>query len=134
MSKESNVMVCVTKQKTCERLIGAGAELQQEKGGELFIVHIAPRGWNILGNSEEGEALEYLFEISKSVGADMTVFRSSEISKTIIEFCKNKNIETIVLGESLETRPDNNMIVQLSQEVCGDVDIKIIPTYELNEI
>ncbi|SDK08240.1 adenine nucleotide alpha hydrolase family protein [Natronincola ferrireducens] len=128
MIEKENTMICVTQQKTCERLIKVGTKIQEKQGGGLYVVHVAPVGWNILGNSKEGEALDYLFDISKRVGADMTVLRSTEVVKTILDFCQKHNIKTIVLGESKEKTSDNNIIMKLSKKVCEDVDIKIIPT------
>lgn len=128
MSDLRHTMVCVTKQITCERLIKAGAKLQEKNGGDLHIVHVAPEGYNFLGNSKEGEALDYLFEISKAVDGNMTVLRSSNVEMTIIEYCNKNNIGRIVLGESLETQPENNMIARLSKKLCDQVDIKIVST------
>jgi len=128
MSDIRHTMVCVTKQITCERLIKTGAKLQEKNGGELHIVHVAPEGYNFLGNSKEGEALDYLFEISKAVNGSMTVLRSTNVEMTIVEYCNKNNIGRIVLGESLETHPENNMIARLSKKLCDQVDIKIVPT------
>ena len=128
MSDIRHTMVCVTKQITCERLIKTGAKLQEKTGGELHIVHVAPEGYKFLGNSKEGEALDYLFEISKAVNGFMTVLRSTNVEMTIVEYCNKNNIGRIVLGESLETHPENNMIARLSKKLCDQVEIKIVPT------
>ncbi len=128
MSELKNTMVCVTKQITCERLIKTGARLQEKNGGDLHIVHVAPEGYSFLGNSKEGEALDYLFEISKAVNGFMTVLRSTNVEMSIVDFCNKNNIGRIVLGESMESRPENNMIVRLSKKLCDHVEIKIIPT------
>jgi len=122
-------MVCVTKQKTCEKLIKSGVKIQEQRGGNLFVVHVAPTGWNFLGNSKEGEALDYLFEISKSVGADMTVLRSSEVVKTIADFCGKNDINVIVLGESPEVVEDNNIIFKLTKKLCKNVEVEVVSAY-----
>ncbi|NLM08135.1 MAG: universal stress protein UspA, partial [Clostridiales Family XIII bacterium] len=36
-----NIMVCVTQQKTCERLIQYGHDLLDDADDELFIIHVA---------------------------------------------------------------------------------------------
>lgn len=128
MNAEHNIMVCVTTQKTCEKLIQSGVKIKEERGGDLFVVHVAPTGWNFLGNSQEGEALDYLFEISKSVGADMTVLRSSEVVKTIVDFCKKKNISIIVLGESPEASEEDNIISKLTKRLQDEVEVNIVST------
>ena len=121
-------MVCVTKQRTCERLIQSGVKIKDQKGGNLFVVHVAPTGWNFLGNSKEGEALDYLFEISKAVGADMTVLRSTEVVKTIVDFCEKNDINIIVLGESPDSSDDNNIIYKLTKKLKNNVEISVVST------
>ena len=123
-----NIMICVTQQKTCERLIKAGVRLQEKHEGDIFVVHVAPEGWKILGNSKEGEALDYLFDISKKVGANMTVLRSKEVIKTILEFCQKHSIGSIILGESREKSTENNLITKLSKKIPSGVELQIIPT------
>ncbi|QUH18512.1 universal stress protein [Alkaliphilus sp. B6464] len=129
MNNENNIMVCVTKQKTCEKLIQSGVKIKEQRDGDLFVVHVAPTGWNFLGNSQEGEALDYLFEISKAVGADMTVLRSSEVVKTIVDFCEKNGITIIVLGESPEVSEDNNIISKLTKKLGQNIEIKVVSTY-----
>ncbi len=129
MNNENNIMVCVTKQKTCEKLIQSGVKIKEQRGGDLFVVHVAPTGWNFLGNSQEGEALDYLFEISKAVGADMTVLRSSEVVRTIVDFCEKNSITIIVLGESPEVSEDNNIISKLTKKLGQNIEIKVVSTY-----
>ncbi|HZK57189.1 MAG TPA: universal stress protein [Clostridia bacterium] len=126
MDMQNNIMVCVTKQKTCERLIQSGVKIKEKRGGNLFVVHVAPTGWNFLGNSSEGEALDYLFEISKSVGADMTVLRSSEVVETITDFCKNNDISIVVLGESPGVSGHDNIISKLRKKLQPKVEISVV--------
>ncbi len=128
MNVQNNIAVCVTTQKTCEKLIQSGVKIKEQKGGDLFIVHVAPMGWNFLGNSSEGEALDYLFEISKSVGADMTVLRSSKVVETIADFCKNNDIGVIVLGESPEASGHGNIISKLEKRLGSQIELNVVST------
>jgi len=128
VQKKKNIAVCVTQQKTCERLINVGVEIRKKAEGELYVLHVAPEGLNILGNSEEGEALEYLFEISKTADAQMIVLRSSRIIETIDKFCKDNEISKIILGESQERKPEKSMISKLRKKLKKSVEIEIIPT------
>lgn len=128
MGSKNKVLVCVTQQKTCERLIKKGAHICAELGCELFVIHVAANSQNILGNSSEGDALEYLFGISKSVGADLTVLRSDDIVKTISQFVRENKITNMVLGEP----PDDcssGIINELNKKLSG-VDIYIMPSNE----
>jgi K+-sensing histidine kinase KdpD len=127
MDSLKRIMVCVTQQKTCERLIKKGSNVRDQLGGELFIIHAAMNGVNFLGNSKEGDALEYLFGISKSVGADLTVLRSDNIVKTLTGFAKENKITNIILGESPQNSSENNIINELKHRLPS-VDIYIMPS------
>jgi len=45
MRKKKRIMVCVTQQKSCERLIKRGAELSDAKHGDLYVVHVVKENW-----------------------------------------------------------------------------------------
>lgn len=105
----TNVMVCVTQQKTCERLILNGYKLLQSENDKLFVVHVVNEKGMFLDNTNDGESLEYLFNVSKKVGADLTVLRSKDVMETIVDFAKDNEITHIVIG----ARPENDIIYNL---------------------
>jgi len=102
--EKTNVMVCVTQQKTCERLISNGARLSKAKNGKLYVVNVVNENEKFLEYTNDGEALEYLFGVSKKAGADLTVLRSNDVVQTMIDFAKDNDITHMVLG----TTPNNN--------------------------
>ena len=121
------VMVCVTRQKTCERLIKSGQKLVNgQKDGALKVVHVTKTGVNVLGNPDEGEALEYLFQVSKQAGAEMTVLRSDNIVNTLLNFAKKNQITEIVMGESPDPHSSNSIIRNMEQMLPG-VKFNVIP-------
>lgn len=126
MNIYQNILVCVTKQKTCERLIKAATQRMAE-GGSLHVLHVAKDSWNILDNAHESEALEYLFKISKLFNAEMTMLRADNISKTIADFAYRNDINLIVLGASLNEE-ENKFFKQLRTLLKDtDIEIEIIP-------
>ena len=92
------VLVCVTGQKTCERLIEEGARLAVQLDGKVSVVHVAGQGSAFLGNQKEGEALEYLFRAADEVGADMTVLRADDVMDTLVEFARKQGADCVVVG------------------------------------
>ena len=72
------IMVCVTEQKTCDRLIMFGHDLMLSKNDELYIIHIF-RSENFLNISKAGDALEYLYEKALEYGANLTVLKSENV-------------------------------------------------------
>ncbi len=127
MSEIPNTMVCVTQQKTCERLIRKGAEIRDETGGKLLVIHVTPTSLQVLGNYQQPEALDYLYEISKSMSAEMTVIRSRNTIDTLEEFARKNNVSTVVLGESLKASKENTIINDLQKRLGKKVAIRMVP-------
>jgi len=125
LNTSRNVLVCVTQQKTCERLIMTSSSISRELKCKLFVIHVAKDEWNFLDNIKEGEAIEYLFGISKSVGADLTILRSNDIIKTISDFIISNKIGYVVLGQSLENHQENNFADKL-KTLLPNIEFKII--------
>lgn len=122
-----NVMVCVTQQKTCDRLIQYGHDLLNEDKGELFIIHVAHYQFKFLGNSKEGEALEYLYEKAMEYGAQLTVVRSNNVQDTLVDLVKKYKITDIILGESGESAESKNVVQQLTNRVKKQAQVIVVP-------
>ncbi len=124
-STASNILVCVTQQKTCERLIKKALEFSND-GDSLFIIHVAKNDWSFLDNDKEGEALEYLFGIAKSVGANLTVLRSDDIVDTIVSYSLENNIDMLVMGDSKGDHSENYFYKALKSRL-DKVNIHVVP-------
>lgn len=125
--KARNILVCITQQKTCERLIRKAAELRSEYRGSLFVIHVVRNDLNFLDNAKEGEALEYLFGISKSVDACLSVLKSDEIASTISAYAVENKIDCIVIGDSPPDKKENKFRKELECLLPGSIEIKAIP-------
>ena len=82
-----HTIVCVTNQFHCERLIRAGrliAELSNVSSPDL--------------SENDAKALEYLFQVSKENGAQMTVLYSDEPMRQLIKFIKENKAVNVVTG------------------------------------
>ena len=113
MSKK--IMACVTIQLTCHRLIEYASTLANETGGELFVVHVAKKGAELLGNSDAGAATDYLFETTRQFGGEMTILRSSDVFATLSAFIKEHHINTVVLGTPGKQSMDSGLLSHLKQ-------------------
>ena len=123
-----HVLVCVTGQKTCERLIAGGDRIAKELGAELSVVHVARQGAGLLGGDiAEAEALEYLFKISSDHGADMTVIRSDEVVPTLAAHAKKVQASVMVLGRPRKTRRD---VTQDLRAHMPDMEFQFVDTEE----
>lgn len=124
---KNNVMVCVTQQKTCDRLIQYGHDLSEELKGDLFIIHVAHYQFKFLGNSQEGEALEYLYEKAMEYGAQLTVVRSNNVEDTLNDLVKKYKITHIILGESGESEEESNVVAQLTSRIKKRAKVIVVP-------
>ena len=123
-----HVLVCVTGQKTCERLIAEGDRLAKELGAELSVVHVARQGAGLLGgNVAEAEALEYLFRISTEHGADMAFIRSDEVVPTLVRHANRTHASMMVLGSS---RRGGRDITQELKNHLPEMEFQIVYTEE----
>ena len=96
------VLVCVTGQKSCERLIVAGAKISKaENDTPLTVLHVARVGGNVMGFVNEPEALEYLLRVSIEHGADLTVRKADDVKKAIEEEARRLHADVIVAGRAV---------------------------------
>lgn len=123
-----NVMVCVTQQRTCERLIQFGYNTLGEEKGELFVIHVIGKQYKFLGSTKDGDALEYLFEIAHDYGANLTVLRSDDIMKTLVQQVEKNEITHIIMGESgKESGNSDTIIGKLTNKVAGRAEVIVVP-------
>lgn len=120
-------MVCVTQQRTCDRLIKRGRELMGDSG-EMVILHVAHYQFKFLGNSEEGEALDYLYEKAMEHGANLTVIRSNNVHDTLLKQVAKNGVTHVVIGESHEAMGPGNIISLLRDSLKGKAELVEVPS------
>lgn len=86
-------MVLVTDQFRCQRLIVAGRELAQRSGTALEVVNIANTQV-----TQNPQAIEFLFQISKENDATMMVHYSDEPAKFLSVMIKERMPAYVVSG------------------------------------
>lgn len=119
---QNNVMVCVTQQKTCEKLIRTGYEIcTKTEGAALYVIHVVNENDKLLYNLSDGDALEYLFEITKELGADLVIKRSKDVIQTLVDFALDKKISHIVLGSATDVTATKNFEQKLKRKL-NDVE------------
>lgn len=129
--KTEKIMVCVTEQKTCERLIQKGIELSQGSDTEIFVLHIAIKDVKVIEDQEAAEALEYLFEQSKNYGASVSIVKSDNIKETLLNFAIDHSIDHIIMGQTRLSNEKDSVIFKLRNELAyTNVKISVIPAEE----
>ncbi len=115
-------MVCVTGQRSCDRLIARG---QERKGAEtkLYVVHCVHTGKNFLDNPDEADAVEYLFTAAQLAGGELSMIRSDDVVDSLVQFANEHKIELIIMGAT--PTPGESIITKLQRQLI-DVEFDII--------
>lgn len=135
MRNKKRIMVCVTQQKSCERLILHADEIRKHESDEIHVVHVVKENWKYFGMLKESDALDYLFDVSKGYGAMLSVIKATDIEETLKTYAEKNKIDIIVMGESLESTAQQNMIKRLQNKTTKEVEFEIVPvTSETNDV
>ena len=93
------LMVCVTGQHSCERLLELGSRVRLP-GQKMYCVHCVQTGRNFLNNLYEPLAIEFLFSCSSLFDAELTILRANNVIDALVEFAQTNRVSKIVLGPS----------------------------------
>lgn len=100
MKMKHKVMVCVTRQRTCERLIRCGADIARAKNHELLVVHAIHPNQTVMDSTEESQALEDLYNLAHSFNGEMAMLRAEDTLLALTNCAKNNKVRTVVMGVS----------------------------------
>ena len=93
--KKPSVLVCVTGQYDCDRLIEAGFEQAAELGCELHVLCVHKPKADLSYISDE---IEYLYRTAKDLGADMTIAFSDNAPGCAADFARKINAKRMITG------------------------------------
>ena len=89
------VLVCVTGQRSCERLIRQGAAFAAQEKLDLLVLSVQP---NDVKSRRDAEALEYLFTVAMQNNAQMSVYFSNDRLRSANAFIRRQNVARFVVG------------------------------------
>lgn len=124
MGDAGNILVCVTRQKNCDRLIRYGATFQ-EADNTLYVLHMVYRNEKFLHASDEGLALEYLFDISKTYGADLNLIKTQNLEQSLADFIAEHHIGKVIFGKTNNQNAERKNH-KLAQYLVDDERIEIL--------
>lgn len=113
--QKKSIMVCVTNQKSCERLISHGKDRQAENS-ELYIVHCVHTGQNFMNSVFESDAVEYLFTAAQIAGAQLSLLRADNVDDALVDFASQNNVDIIIMGAS-PSGSENNIVMRLQRRL-----------------
>lgn len=95
LEKGKTVLVCVTGQHDCDRLIRTGKEIAAEQSLSMQVLCVQP---NSSGFEADCEELEYLRQTARDAGAEMSVYFNDDAALTAASVAKHIGAAHIVTG------------------------------------
>ena len=98
MDNASPVMVLVSMQKMCARLIRAGADMAMKQGCPLKIVHVS------VNNEQDGQlkmnaqVLNYLYALANEAGAEMCVLTGEVMITAMVDYAMENGVKQVIMG------------------------------------
>lgn len=126
MYKKPNILVCVTKQITCENLIKEGYLLKKDiENSELYILHITNKNL-----TENDESIIHLFDIGKKYDATMSIVSGNNPISEIKKYVKKNKISHIIVGETRYQNPYKSTMYKLQKELGDFAEVIVVPIQE----
>ncbi len=116
----ANVLVCVTDQLSCERLIRAGAALAEEYGVPVRVLSILPEG---LVSKQTASVLQNLYDIASSLGAEMTFYFNNEPALTAAVHASQNGAIHIVSGTP---GADSNLFIETVKGLLPELPMSLV--------
>lgn len=104
MSDAETVLVCVTDQTSCGRLIRYGRQRADETGSLLRVLHVRTREKTMMGNPDITSALNDLYSQAREAEAEMEIVSSQDVEGTIADYARKCRASLVVLGETPRDR------------------------------
>ena len=104
MSDAETVLVCVTDQTSCGRLIRYGRQRADETGSLLRVLHVRTREKTMMGSPDITSALNDLYSQAREAEAEMEIVSSQDVEGTIADYARKCHASLVVLGETPRDR------------------------------
>ncbi len=129
MSKKQAYIACVSAKYGSERVIRAAKCIaEDDNNARLEIVSVLSSP----GDSVQMETIEYLHDIARKSGAQMTVLYGDNPALTVADYIKRSRITTVIAGEPSAENQNHNDFVKLMKAVLPKVRVLLIPPHPVN--
>lgn len=97
LAQQAPIMVLVTLQRLCARLIRRGADMALKRGCSLKVVHVA----EVQSSSQSAinaQVLNDLYALANEAGAEMCVLSAGVMVTAVAEYAMENGVKQIVMG------------------------------------
>ena len=99
MEHQPPILVLVTLQRACARLIRHGADMALALHSPLHVLHVVTKDGCTNGEPPiEAQVLDYLYALAGEAGAEMTVLTADVAVTAMAEFASQRGVKTVIMG------------------------------------
>ena len=120
VNDKAAILVCVTGQRDCDRLIRAGRQISDERSIPLQVLCVQPASAGFETSCEE---LEYLRQTARDAKAEMTVYFNDDAALMTVSFVKQIGAIHIVTG--MAEAPVNGF-VELIHKLLPKIPVSMV--------
>ncbi len=127
MENLSCVLVCVTGQRTCDRLIRRGQDIAQKFALPLTVLHVRTAYKTMMGNEDVSAALNYLYGLAREAEADMEILSPDgrDVPNVICAYAKAHSASYLVLGTGRKNGPDSVLVANI-RKLAPELELDIV--------
>ena len=114
------ILVCVTVQQGCVRLIRQGHDLALATGAELHVLHVSENK-SLLGKPENAAVLDTLFSLTREAEAEMSVLYDADAAAAIARHAGQLGASVLILGAD-----HTGLIGRLRPLLAEGTELKIV--------
>lgn len=97
MEARKPILVLVTLQRSCARLIRMGADMAMKEGCPLRVLHVMTN--NAPANpAAYAQTLDYLYALAGEAGAEMCVLSADVPVTAMANYARDNGVEQVVMG------------------------------------
>ena len=126
MEQRPPILVLVTLQRACARLIRRGADMALRDHCPLHALHVVVKDAQAdLENAIDAQVLDYLYALAGEAGAQMTVLTAEVAVTAIAEFASRQGVKKVVMGGGDQACG----IAETLSEMLPGVQVMIVDEY-----
>ncbi len=112
------VLVCVTDQESCGRLIDAGKKLADITDNPLKVICVRPRRTENWFGSDE---VEYLFNYAKRLDAETIIFFHDCAVEAVADYIRSGDVQYVIVG--MPPEPGHSIFISSLEEQFPDLPV-----------
>ena len=125
MEEQTPILVLVTLQRSCARLIRAGADMGLKQGRPIHVLHVV--GKNTPHTPERyAQTLDYLYALAGEAGAQMCLITADVPVTAIANYARDNGVKRVVMGGGAQAAG----IAETLSDLMPGVEVRIMDPEE----